>query len=401
MSEKRRSKGNKRKPRRPYGYRVKTASGRVIERSLALPDSWPYEHRLSSLDSERGMRGAWVGAIDTYFPSSWLRGQVDGAHEIARAMCWDWPFSTLLIADVADAIVAIAGASEGHESVARRLQVHEQYLGALFEARVGRLLREAELPFRFSSSKGAAGGAADIIVGGPCPFVAEVKHVQSARRVGVIQALTSAVFPHLSALVPRGTHVLFDWSGEEVLGVELDSGQLTDSIASFAARAVDALARAGTRSPEQHYVVEVAGMGTIDVRPGGADSPSSISCESIYPDGLNERRLAARIRRAGSQIGCEVGVVFLCSEPAVCCGDEAARAAEEVFRKEGAAYPHLAGAIVLVPSRARGFVERTWPVANPFASTRLSALPLPEARRRTERVRFDLPEHPYRYPPLV
>lgn len=152
----------KKKPRKPVGYRVQIED-RIVERRVIAPKKWKHRARLVEVDARYGMNGAWVKAIDDVFEEGWLRDQVDAMHHVARAMSWPYPYVILTLAEVADLILAVRAAESGAESVLKRLRVHEQYVGASYEARVARWLARMGLPFRFARSVGHR--AADIAVG--------------------------------------------------------------------------------------------------------------------------------------------------------------------------------------------------------------------------------------------
>lgn len=377
----------KKKPRTPRGYRVQVED-RIIERSVIAPTRWEHRHRLVEVDARYGMNGAWVAAIDEVFDEAWLREQVDAAHHVARAMSWPYPYVILTLAEVADLVLGVRAAEAGVESLVKRLRVHEQYVGASFEARVARWLARARLPFRFASSTGPR--AADIAVTGALPFGIEVKHVANAVRSNVEASLTDLVSSHIAFARSDVRHVRFEWTGSEVQQtplVELNLARL-----HMLAERVVTLARERLQLARSGETLEVAvdGVGKVYVALDATYTRTSIGIEGHGDDECrNALRLVKQIHNAADQLDRSLaGVVVLGAIPDVLEADHAADHARQLLTSAGSEMDHVAGAIILGAS-AEWMTERTIPVPNPHARVPLGELPLPQAQGPTREARFE------------
>jgi hypothetical protein len=376
----------KKKPRKPGGYRVQIGD-RILERRVIVAKTWEHRPRLVEVDARYGMNGAWVHAIDDMFDEAWLREQVDAVHHVARAMSWPLPHAILALAEVADLVLAVRAAESGADSVLKRLRVHEQYVGASYEARVARWLYRAPLPFQYASSTGPR--AADIAVGGPTPFGIEVKHVAKAERSQVERQLTFLISPSLWFARDDVSRFGFHWSGPEVQKTPLP--ELTGERLHEIARRVEATVHAQLESaaPGDSLEIAIEGVGTAVVSLDAPPDRQSFQIET-YGDGERDAlRLAKQLHEAAAQIDPSMpGIVVLAASSDVVSVEHAAVHIDEVLSSAGGEWGHLAGAIVLGAS-AEWSTEQTIPVANPHAHVRLDALPLPQAQAASRTNRFE------------
>jgi hypothetical protein len=335
------------------------------------------------------MNGAWVRAIDDVFDEAWLREQRDALHSVAIAMSRPWPIAVLRLAEVADLILAVRDAESGAESILKRLRVHEQYVGACFEARVARWLARAGLPFRFTASSSGRRGA-DISVGGAMPFGVEVKHVASAERSKIEETLSDLISPDIFLARRDASRFRFDWSGPEVQETPLPE-LMPDRLYAMAAR-VEAAVRERFRTAVAGESVEIVvdGIGTVFISLDAPADRTSIGIESVGGDGCrNALRLAKQVHDAAAQLDPSMpGLVALGAPPLVMDAEHAAVHVREVLTDAGGDLPHVAGAIVL-GAMPDGNTEQTIPIANPHARVRLDALPLPLARAPARTNRFE------------
>jgi hypothetical protein len=334
------------------------------------------------------MGGRWVAAIDEVFPEPWLLAQADGVHPIAIAMAWPHALAVRTIADVADLVIALEAGRPAHGPVVARLRFHEEYSGAISEARVARMLRDAGASFEILPAKGGA-TAPDFRVGSESPFFCEVKHVDEAQLSMIEESLTSKVLPFVAMSVPRARWA-FDWDGADVrqLTRVKDVDQLLGDLAERVVISIRSRLALSPLTAETRVMVE--GVGSITIWPE-AMPEGQVGADTVNNDERTAGRAAQRVADAARlQFPKELpGVVVLCWEAGVLDADAVTRRVLKTFDDLGSDGRHVAGVVLLmVTSGPEGIVEQTWAVENPHGAVPLASLPLPAARGPTRTVRF-------------
>ncbi len=375
------------KPRKPIRDLHEMVDGHFLVDEVVSPTGWRSKQAFAAYDRKWGMRGAWLEALLTTFDESWLVEQKDVAHVVARCMYWSWEPSLRKLADVADLVLAVREAQSGDASILKRMRVHEEFLGASFEARVARLLLEGGHPFRFESAATADSKGFDLAVNGAAPFNIEVKSKQkwsvADQEEGLASWISMLLFPER-----LGWDLSFRWDRESLRRfLREQSAEGRERLVSASVRAIRTSLASGEGDRRS---ASLDGVGTVTLarlEPGSDVASMQTVCDLSEGPNDEAARLAKVVGEASQQLPSDrPGVVFTCAEPDVADRELAVAAVEDMLVHDGAQYPQVAGVVVFFSTDGLdAIVEETWPCRNPhspFAFDELGFEPCMEPLQR-------------------